>query len=96
MALQSATLLAGELTRHSAITASGRAGELQRRYARAWRQAFSPRLRVAALYAHVAMRPYLAVPALGVSARWPGLLGHAARMAGKTGSSSSLVNRGCA
>ena len=83
MALQSATLLAHELTRHSPAVASRSAPELQRRYARAWQQAFSQRLQVAALYAHVAMRPYLATPALGITARWPGLLGHAARLAGK-------------
>jgi len=84
MALQSAILLADELARHSAASASRSAPELQRRYARAWRAAFSRRLRVAALYAHVAMRPYLATPARGISARWPGLMGHAARLAGKT------------
>jgi menaquinone-9 beta-reductase len=84
MALQSATLLAHELTRHSPEISSRSAPELQRRYARAWQQAFSQRLRVAALYAHVAMRPLLATPALGITARWPGLLGHAARLAGKT------------
>ena len=84
MALQSGTLLAHELTRHSAASAAHNAPELQRRYAWAWQQAFSRRLRVASLYAHVAMRPYLASPARGISARWPALLSHAARIAGKT------------
>jgi hypothetical protein len=52
-------------------------------YAAAWRQAFQPRLRLAAFYAHVAMRPVLARPARAVLGRWPALLGGAARLAGK-------------
>ena len=93
MALQSAILLTRELARHPAAITPGTAPELQRRYARAWRQAFSPRLRVAALYAHVAMRPWLASPARGISARWPGLLGRAARMAGKATGNFSQVSQ---
>jgi flavin-dependent dehydrogenase len=96
MALQSATLLARELTRHSAANASCKAPELQRRYAQAWQQAFSQRLQVAALYAHVAMRPYLAFTACGISARWPGLLAHAARLAGKAKGSSGMVSQASA
>jgi hypothetical protein len=57
--------------------------ELQRRYALAWRREFSRRLHVAALYAHIAMRPLLARPARALLARWPGLLTGAARFAGK-------------
>ena len=94
MALKSATLLAHELTRHSPALVARSAPESQRRYARAWRLAFAQRLRVAALYAHVAMRPYLASPARGISARWPGLLGHAARLAGKATNNFSQISQG--
>lgn len=83
MALQSATLLARALTRQSPVIDRELALQLQGDYARAWQRAFSQRLRVAALYAHVAMRPYLAAPARRLSARWPALLTHAARLARK-------------
>jgi flavin-dependent dehydrogenase len=84
MALQSAFLAAAALTQHPARDSSGhRAAAAHRAYARAWRSAFEHRLKVAALYAHVAMRPGLAGPARSLLARWPSLLGRAARLAGK-------------
>lgn len=84
MALQSAALLANELTRQppAAITARS-ARDLQRRYTAAWRQEFAPRMRLAAIYAHVAMRPSMARPARALLKRWPTLLTEAARLAGK-------------
>ena len=42
-----------------------------------------PRLRLAAIFAHVAMRPMLSAPATGVLRRWRGLLTAAARFTGK-------------
>ena len=84
MALQSATLLANSLTQRPVATIDARrAGELQRRYAAAWRDAFAPRLRLATAYAHVAMRPALAAPTYALLRRWPTLLTEAARLAGK-------------
>lgn len=84
MALQSAALLACELTRLSpaAMTAYV-AHDVQRCYALAWRREFSRRLHMAAIYAHIAMRPLLARPARALLGRWPKLLTGAARIAGK-------------
>jgi flavin-dependent dehydrogenase len=94
MALQSAILLAQELTRQPPAMTPRHARELQGRYARAWQQAFSQRVRMAALYAHVAMRPYLAAPARRISARWPALLTQAARLAGKASSGYASISPG--
>jgi hypothetical protein len=52
-------------------------------YASAWRAAFVRRLRLAAIFAHVAMRPALAQPALELLRQWPALLTEAAAWAGK-------------
>jgi len=87
MALQSSALLAAMLTRRPATAIRGRVGiELHRCYAAAWRRAFAPRLRLAAIYAHVAMRPRLAEPARALLRRWPTLLRGAAQLAGKAAS----------
>jgi menaquinone-9 beta-reductase len=84
MALQSAVLLARELTRRSPATINACAAlDVQRRYAAAWHQEFSRRLRVATLYAQIAMRPLLTRPARALLGRWPTLLTEAARVAGK-------------
>jgi 2-polyprenyl-6-methoxyphenol hydroxylase-like FAD-dependent oxidoreductase len=84
MALQSAALLADILTRTPSVKGDVRiAKRLQDAYASAWRAAFASRLRLAALYAHVAMRPALAQPALGILRRRPTLLTSAAGWAGK-------------
>jgi hypothetical protein len=56
---------------------------LQRCYTRAWKQHFMPRLRLAAIYAHVAMRPTLSTSVSGLLRRWPQLLTEAARFTGK-------------
>jgi menaquinone-9 beta-reductase len=84
MALQSAVLLARTLgtTGPESIDEAASAA-LQREYAARWRRAFRVRLRVAAAYAHAAMHPPLAGPAAALLARWPDLLTHAARLAGK-------------
>jgi 2-polyprenyl-6-methoxyphenol hydroxylase-like FAD-dependent oxidoreductase len=87
MALQSSALLAAMLTCRPAAAIRGRVGiELHRSYAAAWRRAFAPRLRLAAIYAHVAMRPRLAEPARALLRRWPTLLSSAAQLAGKAAS----------
>jgi flavin-dependent dehydrogenase len=85
MALQSAALLAAILTTQPAAAFDApRAAHAHRRYAAAWASAFLPRLRLAATYAQLAMRPPLARAAGAVLRRWPGLLVSAARLAGKT------------
>ena len=44
---------------------------------------FAPRLRLAAAFAHAAMRPATAAALLALAQRWPGLLTHGARWGGK-------------
>jgi flavin-dependent dehydrogenase len=84
MALQSSKLLVESLLSHA-----DRAPDAQnlsaahRAYARAWRKSFGPRLRLAALYAHVAMRAPLGASVSAMLRRWPTVLTTAARFAGK-------------
>jgi len=94
MALRSATLLAKELLRHPPANAAHHATAIQRKYAQTRQRNFSTRLRVAALYAHVAMRPWLAAPAQRISARWPGILTQAARLAGKAANDYAQISPG--
>jgi menaquinone-9 beta-reductase len=85
MALQSAALLASLLLGPSAATVPDATDQarLQRRYAAAWRKAFAPRLRLAAVFAHVAMRPRGARALMKLVRIWPGLLTRGARWGGK-------------
>jgi flavin-dependent dehydrogenase len=84
MALQSAKLLVESLRRNVDDAIDARIlNAAHRAYAGAWRHAFVPRMRLAALYAHVAMRAPLAAPVGKALSRWPALLTSAARFAGK-------------
>jgi len=86
MALQSAVLLASVLLGRCGAAAVPDATVqvgLQRRYAVAWRKAFAPRLRLAALFAHLAMRPRSAEVLMKLVRIWPGLLTQGARWGGK-------------
>lgn len=87
MALQSAWLLCSQL-RHGApgvgLSDPLWQRELARIYASQWRRAFAARLRLAAVFAHVAMRPTLAKPMLALAQRWPALLTLVAGWGGKT------------
>jgi flavin-dependent dehydrogenase len=84
MALQSSALLADTLTRQPVAAIHGKCGiAMHRSYAAAWHRTFAPRLRLAATYAHIAMRPGLAEPARALLRRWPTLLSGGARLAGK-------------
>ena len=84
IALQSAGLLAGHLlSQPAAALDRRRTHDLNRRYAASWRGAFAARLRFAAWCAHTAMHPTLAASAQTLLQRWPALLTHAARWAGK-------------
>ncbi len=82
MAMQSAWLLCHRLLLADRPTSLGltpaEAGRwqagVQRRYQADWRRHFLPRLRLAAAFAHLAMRPALSVPLLVLLRRWPGLL----------------------
>jgi flavin-dependent dehydrogenase len=86
MALQSAWLLCGHLLASDRLDArdAGRSRALARRYRADWQRAFGPRLRLAALFAHAAMRAAPAELLLGLATRWPGLLTRGARWGGKT------------
>ncbi|WP_425259351.1 FAD-dependent oxidoreductase [Rubrivivax sp. RP6-9] len=86
MALQSGAMLAALLLGSGGTSPvpSGRAqAALVRAHAAAWRQAFVPRLRLAAVFAHLAMRPRGAAALLCVVRLWPGLLTQGARWGGK-------------
>ena len=82
MAMQSAWLLCQHLLqadrptgrRATPAEASRWQADVQRRYQAEWRRHFLPRLRLAAAFAHLAMRPALAGPLLALLQRWPGLL----------------------
>jgi len=87
MALQSAalfcTLLLAAPTGTSARSAAWQR-EVSRRYAGQWRRQFAPRLRLAALFAHAAMRPASSAVLLALVRAYPSLLARGARWGGKT------------
>jgi len=89
MALQSAFILAALLgPLRGDLVGTATAQETQRRalvaYEAIWRRRFTRRLRVAAAFAHVAMRPALARLAWPLARRWPGVLTAGARLSDKT------------
>ena len=89
MALQSAFVLAALLVpeRRRLVepdSAADAQATLLHEYEARWRQRFAKRLRVAAAFAHLAMRPWAAAAAWPVVRAWPGLLTHGARWSGKT------------
>lgn len=86
MALQSASLLCLHLltgTGTAAVPAAAGQPKLQQAYAAAWRRQFGPRLRLAALFAHLAMRPGSSAALMKLVQLWPGLLTQGARWGGK-------------
>ena len=94
MALQSAALLASHLIAGLALSAlpgRGRQAEIAQVYAAQWRVHFSPRLHIAALFAHAAMRPAASAPLLALAQAWPGLLALGARWGGKLHCAADLA-----
>ncbi|MEO5696034.1 MAG: FAD-dependent monooxygenase [Burkholderiaceae bacterium] len=95
MAMQSAWLLCAHLLASApgASAESDRIGPAEpaalwqrgvaRRYASAWRHHFAARLRLAAVFAHAAMRPHLSAPLLHAARRWPAIVTRGARWCGK-------------
>ena len=86
MALQSAALLCRSLLgdQPAARPPPGdRQAVLQQQYATAWRQEFAPRLRLAAAFAHLAMRPAGTAALMASTRTWPALLTQGARWGGK-------------
>jgi flavin-dependent dehydrogenase len=84
MALQSAALLAVQLGHKPAVAYDSKHfGRIQRTYAAQWRRQFQARLRIAQLYAYIAMNPALSPTAQRILARLPRALTFAAQIAGK-------------
>ncbi len=81
MAMQSAWLLAERLI--AAGPNYCRWDGVGRDYARAWRRAFTARVRAAAVYAHWAMRPNAVAASVPLLRAFPAVLGWAARLSGK-------------
>ncbi len=88
MALQSAFVLASVIGDDRPAMLGADAAQRQRsastRYEALWRRRFATRLRVAAAFAHTAMRPTLATALGAALRRWPALLTHGAAWSGKT------------
>jgi flavin-dependent dehydrogenase len=89
MALQSAFVLASLLGHRRAELVDARGAVSAQQglldaYETLWRRRFARRLRVAATFAHVAMRPALAGAAWPIVRRWPQVLTAGARWSDKT------------
>ena len=80
MAIQSAFLLCEQLLTGSSKIGAGKIGA---GYPSSWRRAFASRIRLAALYANIAMNPMANRAALPLLRRWPQLLSLGARLGGK-------------
>jgi 2-polyprenyl-6-methoxyphenol hydroxylase-like FAD-dependent oxidoreductase len=84
MAIQSAWLLSERLiAAHETIRNPEALRRVGRDYTRAWHRSFATRIRLAAVFAHLAMRPNAAVALLPLLRRWPGLITAGARAGGK-------------
>lgn len=84
MALQSAVLLADLIAPHKEWASDPRwQATMRREYASAWRGHFTNRIRLAALFAHTAMRPAMCRSLFPLLQRYPGLLSQFARWSGK-------------
>ena len=86
MALQSAWLLCAHLEKaqnSDQIRIVAWQREVVIAYAAEWRQCFAPRLRLAATFAHIAMRPASAFSLLTLMKLWPGMLTLGAKLSGK-------------
>lgn len=93
MAIQSAVLLANMLGPHREKASDPRwQSGMRTEYARAWRRHFAGRIRLAAVFAHAAMRPDICGSVLPLLQRHPGLLGRFARWSGKVRSGPRVGN----
>lgn len=87
MALQSAWLLCSRLVQarkqHGMSAGVAWQRKVNQDYTAEWHHHFEPRLRLAAAFAHAAMRPSASAVVMAVLSRWPGLLTQGAAWAGK-------------
>lgn len=85
MAMQSAWMVCARLIAKRAAKSLSEPAyrDTHSEYARAWRRSFGPRIRWAAAFAHLAMRPHLTSGLLPLLQRWPQLATGAARISGK-------------
>jgi len=93
MALQSAWLVCARLLGGQRRAAPGDAAwqrEVAHAYAADWRRRFGLRLQLAAVFAHLAMRPATAAPLLAAARAWPGLLTLGGRFSGKISCAADL------
>ena len=94
MALQSSWLLCSKLVLarppNLVPSAATWQREVRASYAADWRRQFVPRMRLAATFAHLAMRPGLSAALLAVLRRWPSLLTRGATWAGKVNSATDI------
>ena len=87
MAMQSAWILCGHLIRagnpQAAPSHTASQQLLHQSYEGEWRRHFARRLRLAAVFAHAAMRPFMFAPCLPLIKHLAPLLKHAATLSGK-------------
>ncbi len=85
MAMQSAWLLCRQLIDKDARAATQSAlADIGKAYAEEWETSFATRIRAAAAFAHLAMRPQATAAALPLIKRFPQMLTWGARLSGKT------------
>ena len=84
MALQSGWLLAEVLLRHQQeLVAGGDRASIGREYTKQWDRHFAKRIQAAAVFAHLAMRPWAVSLVLPLLKRFPGMLTLGAKLSGK-------------
>jgi hypothetical protein len=94
MALQSSWLLCGHLLgtdQPQSIASKVWQHEVGRRYAVEWRHHFASRLRLAAAFAHLAMRPVFSAPLVALARAWPAILTVGAKWGGKVRCAADLA-----
>jgi hypothetical protein len=64
--------------------APGNLARAGRAYSRDWKRSFAPRIRAAATFAHIAMRPNAFVGALPILKSFPKILTWGAQLSGKS------------
>jgi hypothetical protein len=84
MAMQSAWLLCRLLTETQNGIPPGKLAGIGKAYSRDWKRSFAPRIRAAATFAHIAMRPNAFVGILPILKSFPKILTWGAQLSGKS------------